>query len=317
MMDVSRLTPLKDEVGKAGGRLTLDEHRERLAYAQRYPLPSMALIAHKWAGERVIICGGGASLTKSLPAIRTRRKLSKRTKIMACNKTHDFLLSKGIVPDFGIMLDPKEWVKDYMTPHRDVIYLLGSTLHPDVLDKFKEAKAKAYIYHPIGDGDSDYLLSLFPAHQNTMAMIAGYSTVGLRSVYASEVLGFDEIHLHGFDSCYDPGAKDLYAYAKPNTVHDPMGICVQASDGTEFKAISNRMMSRQVTEFQDMVYALHSAIQNQHMRPISLKVAGDGAIPWLAWKLGIHANPELMQAKYGKAPVFDYTSGKAPEELAA
>lgn len=300
------MQPLDDYVGRAGGRVSLEEHQRRLVYAQRYPIPSLVTIAHKYHGKRLIICGGGASLKATLPAIRKRLKLSKNTYVMACNKTHDWLLSKGIKPDFGIMLDPKEWVKDYMTPTKGVKYLIGSTCHESVLHKFKDHDA--YIWHPIGDmSDEPMLRRMFP--NQGMAMVSGYSTVGLRSVYVADALGFDECELHGFDSCYDPEAKDLYAYRKDVTVHDPFGVTLKANDGTSFKCVSNRMMGRQIGEFKKMAAEMAQAQKLGHVRKFGMKVAGDGAIPWQAWKMGIHTNPDTMLAKYGTTGEYNYTTG--------
>src|SRR3990167_422577 len=73
--------------------------------------------------ETWIICGGGPSIG-GLDELKTIRQLASRGKarVIALNRTHDFLLSKEIKPWAGILLDPSPPVKDYMTPTRGVKY---------------------------------------------------------------------------------------------------------------------------------------------------------------------------------------------------
>lgn len=125
--DVRPTRPLSDVVRPSLGCITEEENRERLGTSLEMDLPSVAALKGKYTGQKLIVCGGGASLERTLADIRRARRLSRRVKILAVNKTHDWLIEKGIVPDFGVMMDPRVHLVDYMTPRSGVTYLFGAS----------------------------------------------------------------------------------------------------------------------------------------------------------------------------------------------
>jgi hypothetical protein len=56
-------------------------------------------------GEQAIVCGGGPSLEDSLETIRQLK--AGGAKIFALNNSAQFLVGKGIKPDYQILLDPR------------------------------------------------------------------------------------------------------------------------------------------------------------------------------------------------------------------
>lgn len=299
---------LKDAVEPGRGRIPLTEHFDRLANAMTRPFPSLAAIKDKYRGQTLVIVGGGPSLQDTFKTIRRDCRLSHKVKVLAPNKSHDFLLSKGFRPGkelhFGVVLDPMEWVASYQAPTPGVKYLLGSTIHDKTWKVHERAKSDAYVWHPVGNikhpttgqTEQEWLTSKFPG--KPWMCVPGPSTVGLRSICLGIAIGFSHFELHGFDSCY--ADKSLYAYAKPNVAIDPtlkgndtVSWEQVAPDGDRMSFTANRMMSRQVYEWIDMLKMLLKLADKGEIQRPSFAVHGWGAIPWLAAKAGMHADPEV------------------------
>ena len=193
--------------------------------------------------------------------------------------------------------------------------------------------------------DADELIQTH--NLNTVAVIAGGSNVGLRAINIALMLGCDaKVELWGYDSCYAPGGyvtqtglggAKLYAFDKPNVEHNARGFDIEAPDRSRLFVIANEAMQRQVVQFARVVNeiedlrpgknptidrlnvwkawvngdAKHTGVMKQ---PLKICVAGDGAIPWMAWKDGgpdrvlEHLYPERMKAKYGDSRYWNYSN---------
>lgn len=317
---------LRSTVPMGQARIDLAERRARFVRGMETGMTSASHLKDKFKGQKLIICGGGPSIEKTLPDIRMKTRLSKRTKILALNKTHDWLLKKGVTPHFGCMADPAQHVSTYQTPQKNTIYLLGSSLHKDTLHRFRNHKS-CYMWHPVvsdpipGDiTDIEWFNQNYPNASRTL--VSGKSTVGLLSLTLMTVcLGFTELELHGFDSCDAPrpnGAdRKLYPYDKPNMETSLKDVTMKALNGDEFHYEANEHMARQSYEFFDALTYIADAQISGRMPYFDIKVAGDGAIPWQSWKIndhgGIHVTPDRMKAKYGNAKYWDYAQDKAVE----
>ncbi len=281
---------------------------------------TVADMAGMYRGEKVLVCGGGYSITDTLGRIAQARKHSKRVKIAAVNKTHDWLIQRGIVPDFGILCDPRPHVVGYMTPHPKVTYLLGVTLDDAVFDLFREHDARFRTWTPIntvgGDGvmgDKEYCSTHFPPQKGyTHVMITGGSTVGLRAVPLLSVIGFEQFELHGFDSCFAPlnsptDTPAMYAYEKPESTQEHVDRhVVDPQTGAQFRFFANNNMTNQAREFVPIWHKSKNFYVDGKRLKQEIKVAGDGLIPWLAYRLGAHVDMDAMKKKYDHKSVFDY-----------
>lgn len=291
--------------------LSTEDRYARFKYAMGLGLPDFADIPLREREKPAIICGGGYSITKTLPDIRKRMKLSKRTNLIGLNKTNDWLRSKGVIPTYGILADPRPWIAEYMEPHRDQAYIFSSKLDPKIFERFLKAKAKVYLWHPVetieGESDKDHILSTYP--NRSLTLVPGFSTVGLRAVYLISH-NSPKVELHGYDGSYDRDADKMYPYEKPNSFSgrpelDRNDRTIKRG-GYTFQFLSNTMMTRQVSEFTDMMVQISDQINRGTRKPLELTVAGTGAIPWMAWKAGHHATPERMAKLYGDAKEIDW-----------
>ena len=203
------------------------EYLDRIRSGQRCGIKSaLALLNREHSRDMTkpsvgVIVGGGPSLQDRVGDLR--RLVVHGAKTLAVNKSHDWLLKRGLPCHYAALLDPKEWVADYITANVSPetirragklwvapTYLIASQCHEKTISKFK-GSTKAYIWHAAaGLGEGDILRDEFPGEP--WVLLAGGSVVGLRGVGLLYGLGFREMHLFGIDgSAKMPEGKELRA----------------------------------------------------------------------------------------------------------
>jgi len=287
----------KTSLSKKGmGRLLFWELIERTRAIMHRKLPDISQYKNTGKGT-LLICGGGPSLADEL---KTIRKLSKKAKVLSCNKTHDYLLKRKIKSDYTCLLDPKEWVKDYVAnPVRRTRYLVAGQCHPMVFDKLKNYNV--ILWH----GGVDYYGEEFPTKilqkefpERAWQTIAGGTTVGLRSVLVGYLLGYRDFRLFGFDSSLREDKAHAYHKPKPYDAREGE-VILQSKLGKEtFK--TNSHMARQCMDFEHMIEKIAGFIKAKRFDPIELKVYGTGLLPSLASGYGLHADPEMNMKWCGR-----------------
>jgi len=150
-------------------------------------------------GGRWNICAGGPSLQKEVSKIRKAEGV-----IVSVNGTHDYLLSKNIVPDYFVMADPRAHNAAFVrNPRKGVVYLIAAHCDPSVFDALEGYTVR--LWFPL-----DYELPI--------PSIGGGSTVGLRAINIGYTLGYTNIHLWGFDGCVK---NHHHAYPQPENDDEP------------------------------------------------------------------------------------------------
>jgi len=317
---------LRDVIPAGRGRVGKTEYLARLRRGQRFGMQSLLRLVNcehsrDWKKPAAVcIVGGGPSLADEVGALR---KLIKRgAKVLAVNKSHDWLLRRGLRCDYAALLDPKEWVAGYIDPAlaADAAlrkragkfwaapkYLIASQCHDLVLEKFK-GRADAYMWHAAaGLGESDVLKTEFP--RELWVNIAGASVIGLRAVGLAHGLGFRRMHLFGIDGSMKPPVtpKDkprLYAYDKPHIDKTWRAFEVKLNSGWRRAFMSNHHMARSVYEFEDSMKDWDAQIKAGKMEPFNILVHGDpaySAIAMVAAGMGVHAD-ERRNAAYARPP---------------
>lgn len=207
---------LREVIPSGKGRVSADEYLSRIRRGQTCGIQSLLFLVDSELSQDIerpsILCvvGGGPTLADEAPALR--RLVKKGAKIIAVNKSHDWLKKRGFPVHYSVLLDPKEWVAGYvdLTLDKQKIirkragnkwvetkHLIASQCHDDVLAKFKGNK-NAYLWHAgAGLGESDILKEEFK--KEPWVNIAGASVVGLRAVPIGIGLGFREFHTFGID----------------------------------------------------------------------------------------------------------------------
>lgn len=230
------------------------------------------------AHKRVMcLVGGGPSLHEDLPNIRSRKKRGQE--IWALNGTHDFLIGKGIVPDYHVLLDARaENISFVQNPRKDVTYLVNAMCHPTIFDALKGHKVVLW-FHEMHDKRQDEIvgraLAKFPFRR--FGYVDGGSTVGLKSMCVGYWMGYRQMHLYGYDSSFvtGPDGKPIrttqgHAYAqKMNAGDEPVDI---HADGRIYWAAP--WMASQVSQMQHWAPLLTEM-------GVNITIHGSGLLPWV------------------------------------
>jgi len=221
-------------------------------------------------GEAIIV-GGGPSLTDTLPKLRFRR--NRGGHVFALNGTHDWLIERGIIPDFMLMLDARpDNVCFVQHPHKDCTYLIAAQCHPSVFDALEGYHVIMWLGYMNGMED---LAGKYP--DKPITIVGGGGTIGLKAMTFAHLWGYRKQHLFGFDSSYR--GKDNHAYRQP--LNDKEAQLPIFADGKEFRCA--RWMAKQAQDFQSLAKDL-SKFGSQ------IIVHGDGLIPFIARKMNLHAD---------------------------
>ena len=281
---------------KGQGRLLFWEMVERTRKVMKRNLPDIFEYQNTGKGT-LLICGGGPSLADEL---KTIRKLSKKAKILACNKTHDYLIGRKIKPDYACLLDPKEWVKDYVqNPHRKGKYLVAGQCHPKVFDNLKGSEV--ILWH----AGVDYFGEEYPSkilyeefRNRAWKVVPGPTRVGLRSVLVGYLLGYRDFRLFGFDSSLREDKAHAYSKPKPPDAREGE-VALKSKLGKEiFK--TNSHMAKQCLDFEALLEKIGELIQMKAFDPINIQVYGEGLLPSLAAGYGLHADADMNLKWCGK-----------------
>lgn len=217
-------------------------------------------------GQAVIV-GGGPSLKENLPKLRFL--ISRGAQVFAVNGAHDWLIERGIVPNFHVLVDAKQGnVTFVQKPHKDVCYLIAAQCHPDVFDALEGQNVVQWVAYITG------IEPILEACGKPMVAVGGGGTVGLKTLAMAHLWGFRKVALFGFDSSYR--GNDNHAYPQP--MNDAETILDVTCYGRKFRCAP--WMIQQGQGFEEQAAMLKA-------QGCSIKVYGDGLIPWVAQQLEI------------------------------
>ena len=272
-----------------GGRIDREEVRRRAGNAmvrKLLPIDRCLNEAKEW-----VIIGGGPSINDHVDVIRRLKRNGAH--LVSVNKSHDWLLSHGIVPWAHVLLDPKEWVAGYVKrPRKDVRYFVASQCHDSVFEAL--AGFPVFLWHagqdfPEGQEPTRYLEQFWP--KTPWVLFAGKTTVGLRAIDIGNGLGVERFHLIGFDS--SRAFHKLHGYDKPEAYDAASGMITVKNRGYEATFDTNSHMARQYYDFDAMITEYPDKIKRGALNPRhELTVYGSGLLPFYAATIGLHADPE-------------------------
>ncbi len=232
----------------------------RIAMAQRYPILKHCGAFHdRWLS---LVCFG--------PSLKTTWQNVRRP-IMAVSGAHDFLLSKGIVPDYYVACDPREEQAAFLNhPHPEVHYLMATCMHPKVWEKLKGQNVTLWHLHN-GPGSEWSIRQHDPDGQ----LIEGGTTVGQRAMEVAARMGFKKFDIYGMDSSYDEHG-DRHAGVHPGKSQNRLSIWV-GSNPKEF--ITSPQMKEAAEEFMSMIGWHDVPGQNYSTRrDIDVRLHGKGLL---------------------------------------
>lgn len=233
----------------------------------RRDLPIFAeLEAHNGAA---LIVGGGPSLAENIGKLRFHRDMGGV--IFSLNATHDWLIERGIVPDFHVLLDARKENAEFVRkPHNEVTYLIASQCHADVFDALEGQNVVLWTACFENHGQEIEFGMKFPG--KPIMMVGGGATVGLKAMNLAYLWGFRKISMFGMDSSY----RDNENHAYKQALNDKESKMPIHAAGKDF--ICAPWMAKQAMEFQNQYRQLSGL-------GCRIKVYGDGLIPWITRQL--------------------------------
>lgn len=143
----------------------------------------------------IVLIGGGPSL-KDPKVLAELKEYAAKYPTIACGSSNDWCMNNNITPTYATALDPDLITANYFTKLNDeTIYLIASQCHPQLFERLNNKKVAMWHCH------SESAQRIIDTNDPGSISIGGGCTVGLRTISICILLGYNNIHLFGFDSC--------------------------------------------------------------------------------------------------------------------
>ena len=170
--------------------------------------------------KTMVYVGGGPTLPLFLEDIK-KKCLDDRYDVITSNKTCKWLLSKGVKPNYHLILDPQQKKLKDLQYEEDVDLLLGVQCHPDLFEFAKEKKRRVQKFLAASvtlDSESDKEIARTAVHEGDQRMLGfgGGSMTGTRMIYFAGSRGYRRLEYYGFDGhvTMENNVLRCYAYQK-------------------------------------------------------------------------------------------------------
>ena len=224
----------------------------------------------KYAGQCAIVCGAGPSLKDSIEALKN---VKGKALIIAGGSAIASLSNQGIIPDFGLAVDPNEgeYTRLKASSAYEMPLLYGARVHPDVLNTTSAQtgyvqtissdliecdlmEALGLPFEPLGDGFGEEAMS-----------------VTTTAIAFAEMLGCDRIVLAGVDLSYTDGKRYAPGVFSDSSVDTSKALEVEKGVYTNIEWL---MESKAIAKF-----AKQSQVQLYRASKKGLKIDGIGVQP--------------------------------------
>lgn len=233
---------------KTSSWLDLESKRKNFFSCRKRKLPLAYQHFKKYTGQ-VAIVGNGPTLADQLEKLR-----AFDGKIIACGSGFPYLLSKGITPDFVIILDPSPLMAKCLKKiPQHTKYFIASHCDPSIFERLKNRRL--FVWHAAGE--------INPGDHAPEPGIMGGSCTPLRAWSIAYNMGFTHIHFFGIDSCFDKSTQQQHAdkdYIGPEmatfeaNVTDPItNKETLGKDGLPIWYLTSPQMAAQAKEFATML----------------------------------------------------------------
>jgi hypothetical protein len=228
-----------------------------------------------------IIACYGPSMKDTWP-ILMQQAADKNSVVVSVSGAHDFLLGKGIIPDFHIECDPREHKADNMAQaHPDVEYLMASTCHPRMFAKVDGMKVR--LWHSVG---GEVAVRIVDELQSKAPIIFGGGSVGLRALPVMFRKGYRKFLIHGMDCSFADEGREKWAGPHAQKQNPKEQQVVKVRYDGRFFATTGILLSYG-TDFFDMVNRMRQADPS-----LEIRVFGDGLLQ--ARVAGPHSPIEVL-----------------------
>jgi hypothetical protein len=209
---------------------------------------------------------GAVAVVGSGPSLKdTWKKLENcKGEVIACNASCQFLLEKGITPDYMMCFDADPLMLEFVKPPvKEVTYLLASRCPTEAFEILEGCDV--VMWHAAGD---EHIEEILEKNLKMEPMITGGSAAITRAMHLAQSMGFKEVHLFGADSSFKDSDTHI---RKSTTVERRMRVMV---NNRAFECAP--WMAQQAEDFKILAPSM------MHHMGIDLHVHGDGLIPHIA-----------------------------------
>ncbi len=215
---------------------------------------------HSRHDGQACIVGGSPSLATQIEQLKWRK--AQGHTIFSMNGSMEYLIDRGITPDYHVMLDAREANAEFVrNAPSGIKYLIASQCDKSVFDAL--VGRDVTIFHN-STQDAEKILSGEKA--KAVHLLGGGTTVGMKAMLLAELMGFSAIHLYGMDSCYSDGGHHAYAQG----MNDGERVVDVLYGNRDFKC--SGWMASQAQDFLD--FCVRSLV--------TITVAGDGLLAHIA-----------------------------------
>ncbi|MCR4339647.1 MAG: DUF115 domain-containing protein [Gemmatimonadaceae bacterium] len=216
--------------------------------------------------ETLCIVAGGPSLLQTFPLLEKR--IAEGAKIFAVNDTHDWLIRRGIVPDYMGCIEVAPWPrgKFCQLPNDHTEYLLADVGHPTIIDHVLGKNIT--IYHPYCGIGEEKIINEYDKHREDEAsglgalLVAGGESITVRALNLTWLKGFRHWEMFGFDGSFQDNMPSHAYFDEKHKWPIVNFFCA----GRSFR--STYYLARQVDDLRRVL------IWNPSLR--NLKIHGDG-----------------------------------------
>lgn len=231
-----------------------------------------------------VIVGGGPSLAECLDELRWRAENGQH--IFAINNTYQYLIERGIQPDFHLMSDGRPENADFVpksilgeTPkYPELLY--ASQCAPEAFEMAKRTGFSTILWHHL---DAFKTLDDIGRKDNSTVFINAGATTGLAAMAIAHCMGFRKLHVYGLDSSYADN-KDHHAYEQ--ALNDNENTLEVDFNGKKFVAAP--WMIQQANEFQSIAKTLVEGGNT------IITVHGEGLLPAMANAMVLSPSPNAI-----------------------
>lgn len=238
-----------------------DKIRDNIRINMQRPHPQ--IWPHKTQDTEICICAGGPSLPDYIEDIKERQV--NGAKVIALANTAHLLAHHGIRYNAHMLLDAKPRNATFIMPGIETTYFIASQCDPEVFERAEETGNDIFLYHAVNNAEEFEILH---NSEDPWIPVQGGSTLTFRALRLFNILGYQNFHVFGFDSCYGEGDTH-HAYEQPDAdKHKKLKL---EFEGREFQ-ISPWMLA-QFLEFTTFV-------KNFGMN-LNMQVHGNGLMSYL------------------------------------
>lgn len=180
-------------------KFTFKEQKDKIAANLATKMPDIRPLVRKYTGE-VAIVAGGPSVDQELDKIKGL--IGRGVPLMVIDRMYPWAAKHGLTASFVTVLDGSDDVaENFKTVHPSTIHLLGTSIDPKVIPAL--GTAPAFFYHGINPYMKLHDLWHEHGYQQITVVNTGGS-VSLACFALAMTLGFDHLHIFGFDCMIQP-----------------------------------------------------------------------------------------------------------------